>query len=136
MRIDPSSTTGGSNWATELGNAQEALKRWAPTIIATPWTPPAAWKSNGSTVEGTLNTSQYGAFANYLNAFTTYLKNGGVNLYAISSMQNEPDANVTYESCVSGPETTMDTWVANNAGVLTTKLMMPESEKLYYQPVN
>ena len=125
VRIDPSSTTGGSNWATELANAQEASALGA-TIIATPWTPPAAWKSSNSTVEGTLNTSQYAAYANYLNLFTAYLANGGVSLYAIS-MQNEPDANVTYESCV-WTGASMDTWVANNASVLTTRLMMPESE--------
>ena len=57
VRIDPSSTTGGSNWATELANAQEAAALGA-TIIATPWTPPAAWKSNNSLVEGVLNPSQ------------------------------------------------------------------------------
>jgi glucuronoarabinoxylan endo-1,4-beta-xylanase len=125
VRIDPSSTTGGSNWATELANAQAAHALGA-TIIATPWTPPAAWKSSNSTVEGVLNTSEYGAYANYLNAFTAYLASGGVPLYAIS-MQNEPDANVAYESCV-WTGATMDTWVANNAGVLTTKLIMPESE--------
>jgi len=125
VRIDPSSTTGGSNWATELANAQGAHALGA-TIIATPWTPPAAWKSNDSTIMGTLNTSEYAAYATYLNAFTAYLSAGGVPLYAIS-MQNEPDANVTYESC-SWTGATMDTWVANNAGVLTTKLMMPESE--------
>lgn len=125
LRIDPSSTTGGSNWATELANAQAAHSLGA-TVIATPWTPPASWKSSNSTVEGTLNTSEYAAFANYLNLFTAYLAAGNVPLYAIS-MQNEPDANVTYESCV-WTGATMDTWVANNAGVLTTKLMMPESE--------
>jgi glucuronoarabinoxylan endo-1,4-beta-xylanase len=125
VRIDPSSTTGGSNWATELANAQAAHSLGA-TIIATPWTPPAAWKSSNSTVEGVLNISEYGAYANYLNAFTAYLAEGGVPLYAIS-MQNEPDANVTYESCV-WTGATMDTWVANNAAVLTTKLIMPESE--------
>ena len=125
VRIDPSSTTGGSNWATELANAKEASALGA-TIIATPWTPPAAWKSSNSTVEGVLNPSEYAAYANYLNLFTAYLANGGVSLYAIS-MQNEPDANVTYESCV-WTGATMDTWVANNASVLTTKLMMPESE--------
>ena len=65
LRIDPSSTTGGSNWATELANAQAAHSLGA-TIIATPWTPPAAWKSSNSTIEGTLNTSEYGAYANYL----------------------------------------------------------------------
>ena len=125
VRIDPSSTTGGSNWATELANAKAASALGA-TIIATPWTPPAAWKSSNSTVEGVLNPSEYAAYANYLNLFTAYLANGGVSLYAIS-MQNEPDANVTYESCV-WTGATMDTWVANNASVLTTKLMMPESE--------
>ena len=125
VRIDPSSTTGGSNWATELSNAQGAHALGA-TIIATPWTPPAAWKSNNSTIEGTLNTSEYGAYANYLNAFTSYLAAGGVPLYAIS-VQNEPDANVTYESAV-WTGATMDAWVAGNAGVLTTKLIMPESE--------
>ena len=125
VRIDPSSTTGGSNWATELANAKEAAALGA-TIIATPWTPPAAWKSNNSLVEGTLSPSHYADYANYLNAFTAYLAAGGVSLYAIS-MQNEPDANVTYESAV-WTGATMDTWVANNASVLTTRLMMPESE--------
>jgi glucuronoarabinoxylan endo-1,4-beta-xylanase len=125
-RIDPSSTTGGSsNWGTELTNAQEATALGA-IAIATPWTPPAVWKSSYSTVEGSLNTSEYANYANYLESFVTFLKNGGVNLYGIS-MQNEPDANVTYESCVwTGAQ--MDTWVANNSSVLTTKLIMPESE--------
>ncbi|MGD0095414.1 MAG: cellulose binding domain-containing protein [Terracidiphilus sp.] len=127
VRIDPSSTTGGSNWAAELGSAQAAQAAGSNvSVIATPWTPPAVWKSNSSTVMGSLNTSEYAAFANYLNLFTAYMASGGVNLYAIS-MQNEPDANVTYESCVWTPAQ-MDTWVANNSSVLTTKLMMPESE--------
>ena len=125
-RIDPSSTTGGSsNWGTELTNAQEATALGA-IAIATPWTPPAVWKSGNSTVEGSLLPANYANFANYLESFVTFMKNGGVNLYAIS-MQNEPDANVTYESCDwTGAQ--MDTWVANNSSVLTTKLMMPESE--------
>jgi len=127
VRIDPGSTTGGSNWATELANAKAAqTANAAVNIIATPWTPPAAWKSNSSTVMGSLNASEYASYAAYLNLFTTYMSNGGVDLYGIS-IQNEPDANVSYESCVwTGAE--MDTWVANNAAVLTTKLIMPESE--------
>jgi glucuronoarabinoxylan endo-1,4-beta-xylanase len=126
VRIDPSSTTGSSsNWGTELTNAQEASSLGA-SVIATPWTPPAAWKSNDSTVQGSLLTADYANYANYLESFVTFMKNGGVNLYGIS-MQNEPDANVTYESCVwTGAQ--MDSWVANNSSVLTTKLIMPESE--------
>jgi glucuronoarabinoxylan endo-1,4-beta-xylanase len=122
VRIDPG---GSSNWSAELGSAQEAQTLGA-SIIATPWTPPASMKSNNSTVMGSLNTSSYAAYAAYLESFVNYMANGGVNLYAIS-MQNEPDANVTYESCVwTGQQ--MDTWTAQNASVLTTKLMMPESE--------
>ena len=126
VRIDPSSVTGGaSNWGTELGNAQEAQALGA-SVIATPWTPPAVFKSNSSTIMGSLNAASYAAYATYLESFVTYMASGGVNLYGIST-QNEPDANVTYESCVwTGAQ--MDTWVAQNASVLTTKLIMPESE--------
>lgn len=127
-RIDPSSTTGGANWQTELQNAQQAQSINSQVIVfATPWTPPAVWKSNDSTIGGTLNTSDYAAFANYLNAFVAYEKAGGVNLYAIS-VQNEPDfLPGTYESCsYSGAQ--MDAFVAQEGGTINTRLMMPESD--------
>jgi glucuronoarabinoxylan endo-1,4-beta-xylanase len=127
-RIDPSSTTGGANWQTELQNAQQAQSINSQVIVfATPWTPPAVWKSNDSTIGGTLNTSNYANFANYLNAFVAYEKAGGVNLYAIS-VQNEPDfLPGTYESCsYSGAQ--MDAFVAQEGGTINTRLMMPESD--------
>jgi glucuronoarabinoxylan endo-1,4-beta-xylanase len=131
VRIDPSTTTTpNALWSTELGNAQAAIAAGSNvSVIATPWTPPAAWKSNDSVDNGgTLNTANYADYANYLESFVTYMASASpaVNLYGIS-MQNEPDANVTYESC-TWTGATMDTWVANNASVLTTKLIMPESE--------
>jgi len=94
-RIDPSSTTGGaSNWGTELTNAQEATALGA-IAIATPWTPPAVWKSSNSTVEGSLLTADYANFANYLESFVTFFKNNGVNLYAISMrLDGRPDGYV------------------------------------------
>jgi glucuronoarabinoxylan endo-1,4-beta-xylanase len=123
-RIDPTSST---NWSTGLANAQAAIAAGSDvSIIAAPWTPPAAMKSNNNVVMGSLNAASYAAYATYLESFVTYMANGGVNLYGIS-MQNEPDANVTYESCVWTPQQ-MDSWVAQNASVLTTKLIMPESE--------
>jgi O-glycosyl hydrolase len=141
VRIDPSSTTGGaSNWGTELANAQAALAVNPNAIVfATPWTPPAAWKATStsqpyntgctstptSLCGGYLNPANYDDYASYLESFVTFMANGGVNLYGIS-MQNEPDENVTYESCVWTPAQ-MDTWVAQSASVLTTKLIMPES---------
>jgi O-glycosyl hydrolase len=129
VRIDPGSVPGGSNWDAEVSNAQEAIAAGSSvSVIATPWTPPAAYKSNDNTVMGSLNTANYGDYANYLESFVTYMANANppVNLYGIS-MQNEPDASVSYESCVWTPDQ-MHTWVASNSSVLTTRLIMPESE--------
>ena len=121
-----------SAWTPELTNAQAAQQNYGAIIFATPWSPPASMKSNDSTVGGSLNTASYGDYANYLEAFVNYATNSmGVNLYAVS-MQNEPDAVVTYSSCLwTGAQ--MDTWVAGYGSVLTTgtipvKLIMPESD--------
>ena len=126
-RIDPSSTTGGSNWSTELQNAQQAQKINSQVIVfATPWTPPAVWKTNDSVDDGSLLTADYDNFANYLNAFIAYEKAGGVNLYAIS-VQNEPDFLPDYESCgYTGAQ--MDAFIAQEGGKINTRLMMPESD--------
>lgn len=139
VRIDPGSTTGGANWATELTNAQEAIAAGSGVIvIATPWTPPIAWKASSNSQPytagcssaglcgGSLDPAHYADYANYLQSFVMYFSNGSVPLYGIS-MQNEPDATVTYESCGwTGAQ--MDAWIASSASALTTKLIMPESE--------
>lgn len=122
VRIDPG---GQANWGTELANAQQAQALGA-SVIATPWTPPVSMKSNANVTMGSLNPTSYGDYANYLESFVTYMASGNVNLYGIS-MQNEPDAIVNYESC-SWTGAQMDKWVANNASVLTTRLIMPESQ--------
>lgn len=126
-RIDPSSTSAGPQWDAEVANAQMAIAAGSNvSIIATPWTPPATWKSNNDVNNGgSLNPGDYANYANYLESFVTYMANHGVNLYGIS-MQNEPDFSATYESCVWNPQQ-MDTWVAQNGAVLTTRLIMPES---------
>jgi len=135
-RIDPvgsaSSNWVTTNWGQELTNALNARTANPNAIvIATPWTPPASMKSNSNTIGGTLNASSYGAYASYLESFASYFAANGAPLYAIS-IQNEPDANVNYESC-SWNGATMDAWVASlTAGgatnPMTTRLMMPESE--------
>jgi glucuronoarabinoxylan endo-1,4-beta-xylanase len=141
VRIDPSSTTGSSaNWGTELANAQEALAvNPSVNVFATPWTPPVAWKATStsepynsgctsnptSLCGGYLNPANYDDYAAYLESYVTFMADGGVNLYGIS-MQNEPEENVSYESCVWTPQQ-MDAWIAQSASVLTTKLIMPES---------
>jgi len=115
IRIDPNEA-----WTDETVNASNAHSHGAK-VLGTPWTPPAAMKSNGNVVGGTLNTSEYGAYATYLNQAATSI---GLDYV---SMQNEPDANVTYESC-SWTGSTMDTWCRNNAPAVGKPIVMPESE--------
>jgi glucuronoarabinoxylan endo-1,4-beta-xylanase len=122
VRIDPG---GQAHWGTEAQNAVAAKSRGA-RVIATPWTPPASMKSNGSTVGGSLNSGSYAAYASYLESFVNYMANSGASLYAMS-LQNEPDANVTYESC-SWTGAQMDAWVAGNGSAITTKLFVAEPE--------
>jgi O-glycosyl hydrolase len=132
-----------SAWTAELTNAKAAQAMGA-IIFATPWSPPASMKTNNSTNEGSLSTTSYADYGNYLAAYATYAKSMGVNLYAIS-MQNEPDANPCvvngvdegptgsgcYASCL-WTAAELDTWVAGYGTLVTqgatpVKLMMPES---------
>jgi glucuronoarabinoxylan endo-1,4-beta-xylanase len=122
IRID---TTGTGTSETNI--AKLAVARGA-TVWATPWTPPAADKDNNNTVMGHLSNGQ--DFANKLATFVSNMKNQGVPIYAVSA-QNEPDANVTYESCVYTGDT-IAAFVAQymgpalaNSGV---KLMAPETQ--------
>jgi glucuronoarabinoxylan endo-1,4-beta-xylanase len=119
IRIDPN-----KNWTTETANAAFA-HQWGAKVLGTPWTPPASMKSNGNTVGGTLNTSEYAAFATYLNQAANSI---GLDYV---SMQNEPDANVTYESCF-WTGATMDNWCATNAPAVGRPIVMPESESFDY----
>jgi O-glycosyl hydrolase len=155
VRIDPEGSASGggahnqpyetSQWDEELANGKEAVAANPNAIVfASPWTPPASMKTSStsqpynSCAEGSgycggyLNPTSYAAYASYLEDFVSFFNtNAGFDLYAIS-MQNEPDANVTYESCFWTAQQ-MDTWVANNASTITsdkysTKFIMPESE--------
>ena len=132
------SVTGGTTsvWTPELTNAYYAQQTYGALIFATPWTPPASMKSNNNTVGGSLLSQYYGQFATYLEDFVNYAAStapgpNGVHLYAVS-VQNEPDFNASYVSCLwTGAQ--LDTWIAGNGSVLTTgtnpvKLMMPESD--------
>lgn len=109
----------------ELSNARGAIARGA-SVIATPWSPPAAMKDNNSIVAGSLLASAYADYAKYLNGFAAYMSTNGAPLYAIS-VQNEPDISVTYESCDWTPAQ-MLTFCHNNANAIwAAKVIMPES---------
>ncbi len=119
VRISP---TGDNTYAMQDG--QKAYARGAQ-ILATPWTPPAAMKSNGSTVGGSLLPANYGAYVAYLNDFASFMANNSAPLSVIS-LQNEPDWDPTYEGCTWTAEQ-FHTFCRDFAGAITTPVMMPES---------
>jgi glucuronoarabinoxylan endo-1,4-beta-xylanase len=94
-------------------------------VFASPWTPPAALKSNNNIVGGALNDSSYAAYAAHLKAFADYMSGNGAPLYAVS-IQNEPDVTVTYESC-DWNATQMLKFIKNNAPSIGTRIIAPES---------
>jgi glucuronoarabinoxylan endo-1,4-beta-xylanase len=119
VRIDPN-----ENWSTETTNAAFA-HQWGAKVLGTPWTPPVYMKSNTNTIGGTLKTNEYGAYASYLNLAA---KSIGLDYV---SLQNEPDANVTYESCF-WTGSTIENWCASNAPAVGRPIVMPESESFNY----
>jgi glucuronoarabinoxylan endo-1,4-beta-xylanase len=110
--------------ATELNYAKAAIQRGAK-VFATPWSPPAAMKTNKSILKGKLIADSAAAYAKYLNDFALYMAANGAPLYAVS-VQNEPDWEPEYESCV-WTATEMSNFLKNYGGTITaTRLMAPE----------
>jgi glucuronoarabinoxylan endo-1,4-beta-xylanase len=111
----------------EAASAVLAQARGA-RVWATPWSPPTADKSNNSNVEGTLTNPS--AYATFLVNYVAAMKSAGVNLYAVSA-GNEPDANVTYDSCAY-TGATMASWVGGALGPAfagsSVKVMAPETQ--------
>lgn len=112
-------------WPAILESALGA-QQYGVKIFASPWSPPAALKSNGSDVGGYLLPENYGAFKDHINSFVQYMSYNGVDIYAVS-IQNEPDIQVSYESCDwSAPQ--MIDFIKNYGDLITgAKLAAPES---------
>lgn len=60
------------------------------TIMASPWSAPAAMKSSGRLIGGTLNAAAYPNFAGYLRDYLVGMAARGVPIDALT-IQNEPD---------------------------------------------
>jgi glucuronoarabinoxylan endo-1,4-beta-xylanase len=94
VAVSPSATD-----ISTYANAQKAAARGA-IVWASPWSPPAQWKDNGSTGNGGhLLTADYDAWATSLAGFASTMQQNGVTLYGISA-QNEPDYTATWDSCL------------------------------------
>jgi O-glycosyl hydrolase len=120
VRISP---TGA--WSDALGNGRKAYARGAK-ILATPWTPPAALKSNNDIANGgSLLPSEFGAYVAHLNSFLDAMSANGSPV-AVISLQNEPDFTATYESA-RWTAAQFQTFCRDYAGAINAPVMMPES---------
>lgn len=110
--------------ATELTHAKAAIQRGAK-VIASPWSPPARMKTNNNIIAGKLIPDSGAAYARYLNDFALFMASNGAPLYVVS-VQNEPDWEPNYESCV-WTDTEMRDFLMNHGHLVTaTRLMAPE----------
>ncbi len=115
-----------NNWSKELATAQSAVKHGA-IVFASPWNPPSdmteTFNHNGNANAKRLKHDKYAAYAQYLNDFVAYMKDNGVDLYAIS-VQNEPD--YADEWTWWTPQEIL-TFMKENAGTINCKVIAPES---------
>ncbi len=112
----------GSPDSANVATAKAAIAAGA-IVFATPWN-----------AVGTMSSSQFSSYASHLNNFVSYMKNQGVNLYAIS-VQNEPDYASTWLAWT--PALCHD-FILNYGAMITTKLISCESfnySKSYYDPI-
>jgi glucuronoarabinoxylan endo-1,4-beta-xylanase len=111
-------------------------------VYASPWSPPAAYKTNGSvdctagSGNGALISADYGLFATWLSNFVQSLQTEyGITLYAIS-VQNEPESCQSYNSAIWSAGN-IDTFLKANLGPtfradgLSTLIFAPESGSYY-----
>jgi glucosylceramidase len=97
--------------ATAGGNLQ---------LFASPWSPPAFMKDNNDILHGgKLKPEFYDAWANYFAKFIKAYESEGIPVWGLT-IQNEPMAKQTWESCIWTAEEEA-TFLKNNLGPTLTK---------------
>ncbi len=103
-------------------------------VWSAPWTPPAAYKTSGSTNSGAFISTYNQPYAALLANYVVTMKNKyGLNIYALS-VQNEPDYNTfIYPSCVWSGQQIHDflpylSQALSSNGVGSTKIMIAEED--------
>jgi glucosylceramidase len=78
------------------------------TLFASPWSPPAFMKTNGQMLHGGKLKPEFSqAWANYYTKFVKAYEKEGIPIWGIS-VQNEPMATQTWESCIYSAEDERD----------------------------
>jgi O-glycosyl hydrolase len=86
----------------------KVVNKYGGYVLASPWTPPAAWKTNNSVNGGgELRVANYQDFADYLRTFAQIMADHGAPIYAVS-LQNEPTWVAGYDGCEYTPEQNRD----------------------------
>jgi hypothetical protein len=89
----------GSQDRSNFYEFAKLVNRYGGYVLASPWSPPAAWKTNNSVNGGgDLRPSNYKDMARYLDAFARNMYNNGAPIYAIT-LQNEPSYTAGYDGC-------------------------------------
>jgi len=89
-------------------------------LYATPWSPPAWMKTNNNMMHGGQLLSEYKAtWALYFSKWITAYKEANIPIWGVT-VQNEPTAIQTWESCIYTAEETRD-FVADYLGPLLRK---------------
>lgn len=125
-----------NGWSAGVSNAKRA-KKYGAYVFASPWSPPAEWKSNNSDSNGgSLLESHYADWANYLNDYYKYMKQQGVTIDAVS-IQNEPDWNASYQSCIWTGEQ-MAKFLKEQGSKIECQIIAPEAihfTKSMHEPI-
>jgi glucuronoarabinoxylan endo-1,4-beta-xylanase len=92
-RIRPD-TSASSDEVSTMQTAQSM----GVTVWSTPWSPPAAWKDNGTVGNGGhLLPSHYQDYADLLSRYVQNMQARGITIHAVS-IANEPNFTASYES--------------------------------------
>lgn len=134
LHIDPDS----DRWADDLGTAKAAQDAGA-IIIASPWTAPddmmESYEKAGEDNPIRIRHDKYAEYAEHLNDYVAYMKDNGIEIYAVS-IQNEPD--LSNSGWVSWTTDEIMDFILNYSDAIECKLMTPESfnyQKEYYDEI-
>lgn len=97
------------------------------TLFASPWSPPAWMKDNNNLLHGGhLKPEYYATWANYFVQFIKAYKQEGIDVWGVS-VQNEPMASQTWESCIYTADMERD-FVKNDLGPAFQKAGMSDKK--------
>jgi O-glycosyl hydrolase len=123
-------------WSAIVPAARKA-KSYGAIILASPWTPPPELKSNRSPIGGRLLQGNFAAYAAHLRSFVDFMAQNGVKVDVVS-FQNEPDINVSYDSCSWSSADTMN-FVINYGRTIGDVLIIPgepyQFNRAFYSPM-